>query len=232
MKRDRFPWRARRLDALACCACVLLAVQACGSRETRSVHMPLTLGNRWVYDVVADSVRDTAVLEVVAEEAEVFSLSARCTTGHWSEPASGLLYLRCLDSALWLQDTLPKSTRVEWRELISDDRTRSSTQSLLLFRKRDHCRFETQDIGRFVAGGDTYEDCVRLHCRYVESWFALFAGGDDSVEAEEVYCPGVGLVSFSKEHHRSGFFLLFGLVAWDDTCYDRWQLRSYHVADE
>jgi len=208
----------------------------CNPHESHSVHLPLVVGNRWVYDVVSDTIRDSAVLEVIADEAGIFTLSAHCTTGHWSEPRSGMLCLQCRDSILMVQDTEPGSHKAKWYHLLADDPAQSVTQTLLLFRTFDDCgppaQFSPQPIGTLVVNGDSYQDCLQLHCRYIDSWWVLIAGGTDSIEAEEIYCPEVGLVSFSRENHWSGWFF-FG-SGWSDSgvAYDTWRLRDYHLTGE
>jgi len=208
----------------------LVAVFGC-SRQTDSVHLPLAVGNRWVYDVVSDSIHDTAVLEVIGEDGGVFTVSAACTTGHWSRPRTGTLLVQCLDSVLMVRDTALVRSRSGWRELLSDDPSVVRTQTLLLCRTWDRNPLDVRCIGTAVVNGDSYDDCLQLHSRYTDSWWAIIAGGTDSIEAEEVYCPEVGLVSFSREDHWSGWVLFPSGGTSSGVSYDTWRLRDYRLAD-
>lgn len=229
----------RRRDAVLICPVLVplcLLLSACGPRPTESVHLPLAVGNRWVYEVQADSVQDVAVLEIIGEDRGVYALSARCTVGHWTVPR-GPLYLTCSDSVLWLNDTAVgyRSKKAEWRAVLSDDRRRVKTQNLLLFRGPGKSRFANRTVAEYRVGGETYRNCLVLRSRYTHSsffWFIFIASRSDSAEVEEVYCPEVGLVSFSKEHHWESAWWGFGSGGADSgVWHDRWELRSRSLSN-
>ena len=229
----------RRLYPVGILILLFSLLTACGPNQTQSVHLPLAVGNRWVYDVQADSVRDVATLEVVGEDGGAFALAARCTVGYWTAPR-GPLYLTCRDSVLWLRDTTSGywSRKAVWKSILSDDLRQVNTQTLLLFRGPGNSRFATRSIPEFRIGSDTYRNCLAVHNHNTYSasfWFLFFFGShSDSAEVEEVYCPNVGLVSFSEEHHwQSSWGLLTGGGGGSDSgvCYDRWQLRSFSLND-
>lgn len=214
-------------------AVIVLAafIVGCGNHETRSVHLPLAVGNLWVYDVEADSLRGTARLEVVGEDGGVFALSAQCTTGRWGG-ANRPRYLSCRDSILWLRDTVHGfwSDRAVWTGVLSDDPGKEQTRTLLVYRGAGRSRFSTRSVPEFAVGADTYHNCLALHGSYVDSDFFLFIGGNDSSEVEETYCPDVGLVSFARESHWASWWW-FGDQGGSDSgvSIDRWQLRSHSL---
>jgi hypothetical protein len=219
-------------------AAVALAalVVGCGDHQTQSVHLPLAVGNLWVYDVEADSLRDTARLEVVGEDGGVFALAVRCTTGHWGG-GTRPRYLSCRDSALWVRDTVRDfwaGKKAVWTGILSDDPRKDRTQTMLVCRGLGRSRFSTRSVPEFTVGADTYRNCLALHGSYVYSYWALFLGGNDSFEIEETYCPDVGLVSFEKENHWSGWWYFGGdQGSLDSGVYiDRWRLRSYSLCGQ
>ena len=82
-------------------AALLLTTGCHKPRETRSVHLPLAVGNRWVYDVTSDSMHGTAVVEVVSQDNGAYGLTVNCDSGHLAQSDS-LLRLTCRDSVLSL----------------------------------------------------------------------------------------------------------------------------------
>jgi hypothetical protein len=198
-------------------------------RDTRSVHLPLALGNRWVYSVEADSIQDTAVVEVVDEDDVGFGLSLRCAVGHLTQP-DGLLRLWCRDSVLWLQDELSKSG---WLSILSDDPTQRCTKTLLVFRGQSGCDFTSWPVKTVVVGTDTFRDCLCLECVQDSAYGSWWYGGDRVTRARETYAPGVGLVRFAMTVNGTSWYQYWEeRMTWCDTWVDDWELRRYSLVDQ
>ena len=225
--RNRAGW----LWAGSACVAALLMTSACHTpRETRSVHLPLAVGNRWVYDVKWDTNVGTATVEAVSRDKEAYGLSLSGDFGHLAEPDS-LLHIRCRDTVLWLLNEVEVSGRTWWASVLSDDPKESCTQTLLLFRQQPGSQFASQPIGTVVVGDDTFHDCLRLSCYHVHtSSIILMREGDTSWVSED-YAPGVGIVRMTIEQHwwSSGWFL--DSYSDSGTWVDRWELREYSLAE-
>jgi len=225
------PVRRRRpvrfLAGLACLAALLLTTACHGPRETRSVHLPLAVGNRWTYDVESDSGVGTAIVQVVSRDKESYGLSIACDFGHLSGPDS-LLHLRCRDTVLWL--LREANRRTWWSSILSDDANDSCTQTLLLYREQSGSQFFSQPVGTVVVGEDTFPDCLRLNCRRVHEYFALFLGGGDTTWVSEDYAPGVGIVRLKMEQHWWSWGAIFLNYTDSGSWVDRWELRDYSLA--
>ena len=222
-------WLKAAVPALA-----VALVVGCGDHQTQSVHLPLAVGNLWVYDVEADSLRDTARLEVVGEDGGVFALAVRCTTGHWAG-GTRPRYLSCRDSALWVRDTIDDfwaGKKAVWTGILSDEPGKEQTKTMLVYRGPGRSRFSTRSIPEFAVGADTYYNCLALHGSYVSSGYLILFGGNDSIEVEETYCPDVGLVSFVKEHHWESWWFWDGGGSDSGVYIDRWRLRSYSLCGQ
>jgi hypothetical protein len=199
-------------------------------RDTRSVHLPLAVGNRWVYSVQADSIQDTAVVKVVAEDDAGFDLSVCCAVGHVTQP-DGLLRLRCRDSVLWLQAY--ESGTPRWLSILSDDQTQRCTHTLLLFREQSGSSFSSCPVGTVVAGSDTFADCLMLECVQDTSISSLWSGEDRVTTVRETYAPGVGLVRLAMTIEAITWFWTWeGTYYGSYTCEDSWTLRDYRLAGE
>ena len=222
--------RAAQPWAVLACAATLLTSACHVPRETRSVHLPLAAGNRWVYDVKTESTQGTAVIEVVSRDKEAYGLSVSGDFGHLAEPDS-LLRLRCRDSVLWLLCDVEVNGRTWWSSILSDDPKESCTQTLLLFRQRSGSTFASQPVGTVVVGGDTFRDCLRLSCLHVHEDHAFFFGGSDTSWVSEDYAPGVGIVRLVVEQHWWSWGWLFMSYSDSGTWVDRWELRDYSLAD-
>lgn len=212
------------------CAAVLLLTAACHRpRETRSVHLPLAVGNRWVYDVESDSSQGTAVIEVVSRDKEAYGLSMSGDFGHLTGPDS-LLRLKCRDSILYLLTEVNGRTR--WFSILSDDPSDSCTQTLLLYREPSRSQFSLRPIGTVVVGGDTFQDCLRLSCWHVHEASVVFLNKCDTSWVTEDYAPRVGVVRMAIEHHWWSWGWFFGFYSGSGMWVDRWELRNYSLADE
>jgi len=225
--------RAQRALVWAGCVCAaaLLLTSACHTpRETRSVHLPLAVGNRWVYDVTWDSSVGTVVLEVSSRNKDGYGLSVSGDLGHLAEPDT-LLHLRSQDTVLWLLSAAERDGRIWWASVLSDDPNDSCTQTLLLYRLRSGSVFSSQPLGTIVVGGDTFHDCLRLSCRRVYEYFALFFGGEDTTWVSEDYAPGVGIVRIEAEKHWWSWGAIFLNYTDSGSWVDRWELRDYSLAD-
>ncbi|MCX6844810.1 MAG: hypothetical protein NTX53_21310 [candidate division WOR-3 bacterium] len=221
---------ARVCAGLACVAALLLTSACHVPRETRSVHLPLAVGNQWVYDVKTESTQGTAVIEVVSRNKGAYGLLVSGDFGHLAEPDS-LLHLRCRDTVLWLLNAVEVNGRTWWSSILSDDPDGSCTQTLLLFRQHSGSKFASQPIGTVVAGGDTFSDCLRLSCLRVHEDYAFFGGGGDTSWVTEDYAPGVGIVRLVMERHW--WSLMWFPMSFSDsgTWVDRWELRDYSLSD-
>ena len=207
----------------------LLLMSGCHvPRETRSVHLPLAVGNRWVYDVESDTSQGSAVLEVLSRDEEAYGLSMSGYFGHLTEPGS-LLRLRCRDSILYLLTEVNGRTR--WYSILSDDPNDSCTQTLLLYREPLGSQYGSQPIGTVVVGGDTFRDCLRLSCYHVHEASLIFLNAGDTSWVTEDYAPGVGIVRMAIEHHWWSWGWFFGFYSGSGTWVDRWELREYSLAD-
>jgi hypothetical protein len=192
----------------------------------------MAVGNRWVYSVQADSLQDTAVVKVVAEDDAGFDLSVCCAVGHVTQP-DGLLRLRCRDSVLWLQAY--ESGKPRWLSILSDDQTQRCTQTLLLFREQSGCDFTSSPIGTVVVGSDTFEDCLCLECVQETTYTGPWLSGDDrETTTRETYAPGIGLVCFTKTVNGVRWqWSLWGRQYGDSfTWVDSWELRDYRLAGQ
>jgi hypothetical protein len=209
----------------------LLMTTVCHTpRETRSVHLPLAVGNRWVYDVTWDSGVGTAALEVASRDKDGYGLSMSGDFGHLGEPDT-LLHLRSQDTILWLLSAVERNGRVWWASVLSDDPNDSCTQTLLLYRLQSGSVFSSQPLGTVVVGGDTFQDCLRLSCRRAHEYFALLFGGGDTTWVSEDYAPGVGIVRLEVEQHWWSWSAIFLNYADSGSWVDRWELRDYSFAD-
>lgn len=207
----------------------LLPVSSCrGPRETRSVHLPLAVGNRWLYDVVMDSVPGIAVIEVVSGDNGVFGVSLSSDTSRFQIPA-GPLRIRCRDSVLWLEYAANREPM--WLTVLSDDPADSGTQTMLTFREIGGSKFLSRPVGTIVVGGDTFRDCLRLSCTHVGESFFFFGGGDDSTLVSEDYAPGVGLVRLRWERHWRSWMWFPASFSDSGTWVDRWELRDRQVSE-
>jgi hypothetical protein len=210
-------------------AALLLATGCHKPRDTRSVHLPLAVGNRWVYNVETDSGQGTAVVEVVSQDNGTYGLTVNCDTGHLAQSDS-LLRLTCRDSVLSLLRSADR--RKWWSSILSDDPSDSCTQMLLLYREQSGSTYASQSIGTVVVGGDTFQNCLRLSCRRAHEYFALFLGGGDTTWVSEDYAPGVGIVRLEIEQCWWGW-IWFPMSSNDSgTWVDRWELRDYSLADQ
>ena len=220
----------RYAGALVLFLAVLVLLAGCHTpRETRSVHMPLAVGNRWVYDVAKDSGPATATMEVVAYGKQGYGLSFSGEFGHMFQPDT-LLYVQSRDTVLWLLSAFEKNGRVFWTSVLSDDPNDSCTQTLLLYRPHSGSTFSSQPVGTVVAGGDTFADCMRLSCKCIsKDWFVL-GGGDDTTWVSEDYAPGVGIVRLEAECHWTGWMFFPVPYSSSGTWVERWELREYSVA--
>jgi len=150
----RFAW------LLIACLSTLVLVSGCHSpRDTRSVYLPLAVGNRWVYDVVDDTGRGPAVLGVVSRDAEAFSLSESCGYGH-IKGSDSLLHLRCRDTILYLLGDV--GGRARWSSILSDAPQDSCTQTLLIYRDQTGSKYTSEQIGTVIVGNDTFQNCLRM----------------------------------------------------------------------
>lgn len=209
----------------------LLMTTACHTpRETRSVHLPLAVGNRWVYDVTWDSSVGTAVLEVASRDKDGYGLSMSGDFGHLGEPDT-LLHLRSRDTVLWLLKAVERNGRVWWASVLSDDPNDSCTQTLLLYRHHSGSTFSSRPLGTIVVGGDTFRDCLHLSCVRVSEQFFLLGGWCDTTWAYEYYAPGVGLVCADMEQHWSSWGWFVDFFSDSGTWVDRWELRDYSLTD-
>lgn len=213
----------------ACVAALLLTTGCHKPRDTRSVHLPLAVGNRWVYSVEADSGQGTAVVEVVSRDNGAYGLTVNCDTGHLAQSDS-LLRLTCRDSVLSLLRSANR--RTWWSSILSDDPNDSCTQILLLYRKQSGSTYVSQSIGTVVVGGDTFADCLRLSCRRAYEYFALFFGGGDTTWVSEDYAPGVGIIRMEAEKHWWSWGAIFLNYTDSGSWVDRWELRDYSLADQ
>jgi hypothetical protein len=209
---------------------VLLVIAGCHTpRETRSVHMPLAVGNRWVYDVSADSGQGTATLDVVEYGKQGYGLSLSGEFGHLYQPDT-LLYVRSRDTVLWMLNAFETNGRVWWASVLSDDPNDSCTQTLLLYRPHSGTTFSSQQVGTVVVGDDTFPDCLRLSCRRIhESWY-LLVGSTDTTWVSEDYAPGVGIVRLEAEQHWSEWMGYPVNSSSSGTWVERWELREFSVA--
>lgn len=216
------------LVGLACAAALLLTTACHRPRETRSVHLPLAVGNRWVYDVFDDTSQGTAVIDVVSRDEEAYGLSMTSNCGHLKVPDDELR-LKCRDTVLWLLKEY--NGRTWWSSILSDDPNDSCTQTLLLYREQSGSEFASQSIGTVVLGGDTYQNCLRLNCLRVHEDFAFFGGGGDTSWVTEDYAPGVGIVRMTMERHWWSWMWFPMSFSDSGTWVDRWELRDYSLAD-
>jgi hypothetical protein len=217
------------LAGIAGVAALLLTAGCHKPRETRSVHLPLAVGNRWVYDVTSDTTQGTAVVEVVSQDNDAYGLTVNCHSGHLAQSDS-LLRLTCRDSVLSLLRSYNR--RTWWSSILSDDKNDSCTQTLLLYRNQSGSKYTSQPIGTVVVGGDTFRDCLRLSCLHVHEDYAILVNGGDTSWVSEDYAPGVGIVRMVIEQHwwSWGWFLMF--FSDSGTWVDRWGLRDYSLADQ
>ncbi len=221
--------RAARFWAGLVCSAALLVTSACHRpRETRSVHLPLAVGNRWVYDVESDSSLGTAVIEVVSRDKESYGLAISGDFGHLTEPDS-LLRLRCRDTVLWLLREY--KGRTWWSSILSDDPKESCTQALLLYREQSGSQFASQPLGTVVVGEDTFPDCLRLSCKHVHEDYAIFFNAGDTSWVIEDYAPGFGIVRMEIEQHWWSWGWFFMFYSDSGTWVDRWELRDCSLAD-
>jgi hypothetical protein len=211
---------------------VLVLLAGCHTpRETHSVHMPLAVGNRWIYDVSRDTSHVTAVLEVVEQGKQGYGLSFSGEFGHLYQPDT-LLYLRSRDTVLWLLSALEKNGRIWWESVLSDDPNDSCTQTLLLYRPHSGTTFSSQYLGTVVVGGDTFADCLRLSCKSVNvDWF-LFIGGEDTTWVNEDYAPGVGIVRVEAERHAIVYMFFPDPTSSSEKWVEHWELREHSVAQQ
>lgn len=182
-------------------------------RETRSVYLPLAVGNRWVYDVTSTGEDDSAVIEIVSRETDGYRLSISCDARfvRLIIPFKTCL-LRCCDSVLESQ----KWGR-DWDSILSDDPGQTCATFLLL---SGYPVTESYSGMKVVVEGDTYRDCQRLKS-YLEWTVYPWGGGDPYVRwsrDQETYAPEVGLVAVC--HEESGYSR------------DVLQLRHYSLADQ
>jgi hypothetical protein len=210
-------------------AALLLAMGCHKPRETRSVHLPLAVGNRWVYNVETDSGQGTAVVEVVSQDDGAYGLTVNCDTGHLAQSDS-LLRLTCRDTVLSLLRSYNR--RTWWSSILSDDPSDSCTQTLLLYRKQSGSTYASQLIGTVVVGGDTFADCLRLSCRCAHDYFALLFGGGDTMWVSEDYAPGVGIVRLEVEQHWWSWGWIIFEYSDSGKWVDRWELRDYSLVDQ
>jgi hypothetical protein len=222
----------RYLVASALLLAGLLLTTGCHTpRETRSVHLPLTVGNRWVYDVTTDSGQRTAKLEVVENGKRGYGLSVSGERGHLSEPDT-MLFLRSRDTVLWLLSAFEDSGRTWWASLLSDDPGDSCTSTLLLYRPHSGTTtFSSRPVGAVVVGDDTFPDCLRLSCQQVRREYALIWSGSETTWVSEDYAPGVGMVRLEVERHWSSWGWFIDFFSNSGSWFDRWDLREYSVAD-
>jgi hypothetical protein len=213
------------------CAAALLLTSACHTpRETRSVNLPLAVGNRWVYDVTWDSGAGTAVLEVASRDKDGYGLSMSGDFGHLGEPDT-LLHLRCRDTVLWLLSAVERDGRVWWASVLSDDPNDSCTQTLLLYRLKSGSAFSSQTVGTMDVGGDTFRDCLRLSCVRVSEQSYILGGWRDTTWVQEYYAPDVGIVRADIEQHWSSWGWFIDFFSNSGTWVDCWELREYSLAE-
>lgn|GEM_PF-5185224 len=212
------------------CAAVLVLTTACHRpRETRSVHLPLAVGNRWVYDVESDTNNGSATIEVAHQYKESYGLSVSGEFGHLTEPGS-VLHVRSRDSVLWLLRDVARGTW--WYSILSDDTEEDScTRTLLLYREPYGSQFGSQPIGTVVVGTDTFRDCLRLTCLHVYEGTVFLGGGGDSTWVREDYAPGVGIVRLEVKRHWWSWWWFPLSYSDSGSWFDRWELRDYSLAD-
>jgi hypothetical protein len=228
VRRSRAGWLGA---GFAFGAALLLALACHGPRETRSVHLPLAVGNRWVYDVKTESTLGTAIIEVVSQDKEAYGLSVSCDSGHLAQPDT-LLRLRCRDTVLWLLSAVESDDRTWWASVLSDNPDDSCSQTLLLYRHPSGSVFAAEPIGTVVVGGDTFTDCLRISCRRIHEDFALFLGGGDTTWVTEDYAPGVGIVRVGAEQHWWSWGVIFFEYSDYGTWVERWELRDYSLTEQ
>ena len=227
-------WRACRgrvaglWAGLACVAALVLTSACHGPRDTRSVHLPLAVGSRWVYNVTDDTSSGTAVIKVISQDEEAFSLSESCVCGHITGSDS-LLRLKCRDTVLYMLANV--SGRTRWSSILSDDPRDSCTQTLLIYRDQTGSKYASQHIGTVVVGNDTFQNCLRLSCYRAHEDYIIILSEDDTNWVTEDYAPGVGLVRMQIEEHwrETGWF--FGWIDDAGKWVDRWELRDYSLVD-
>jgi hypothetical protein len=221
--------RVVTLSAGFACAAALLLTTACHEpRDTRSVHLPLAVGNRWVYNVTDDTSSGTAVIKVISQDEEAFSLSESCDCGHITGSDS-LIRLKCRDTVLYLLANV--SGRTRWSSILSDDPKDSCTQTLLIFRDQAGSKYTSQHIGTVVVGEDTFQDCLRLRCYHVHEGTIIILTEGDTNWVTEDYAPGVGIVRMQIEQHWWEYGWFFGDVDDAGKWVDRWELRDYSLVD-
>lgn len=208
----------------------LLLVMGCHKpRDTRSVHLPLAVGNRWVYNVEADSGQGFAVVEVVSQDDGAYSMMVNCDSGHLAQSDS-LLRLTCRDTVLSLLRSYNR--RKWWSIVLSDDQNDSCTQTLLTYRVQSGTEYASHPIGTVVVGDDTFRDCLRLSCRRVHEDFAFLVGGGDTTWVTEDYAPGVGLVRVEVTQHWWSWGWIIFEYSDSGKWVDRWELRDYSLVDQ
>ena len=223
--------RAARVWAGFVSVAALLLTTGCHQpRETRSVHLPLAVGNRWVYDVTDDTSRGTAIIEVVSRGNEAYGLMVSCDSGHLAQPDT-LLHLRCRDTVLWLLSQVAGDKRTWWSSILSDDQNDSCTQTLLLYRDQSGSKYASRPIGTVVVGEDTFRDCLRLSCYDVHEGSIIILTEGDTNWVTEDYAPGVGIVRMQIERHWWEYGWFFGDIDDAGKWVDRWELRDYTLAD-
>jgi hypothetical protein len=176
-------WRRARL-ARALAGLVAAGAQAaCVSTSPRpemlsgpraSELMPLAVGNRWTYEVAFLGARQSLTVSIVSGEGRQFA-----------------------DSRNQRFTLEPDGVRDEHRYLLKDPIAVGRTWSSIIdVSTTEH--YKVDEIGlRIDVPAGHFEDCVQIEARNPQ-------GPNLSLLADQVYCPGIGLVRVVTFQERSG----------------------------